>query len=75
MAGNVQEWVADWYASDYYANSPEANPTGPESSWGRVVRGSMWGTFFQDGRSTARNATDPTGPVHGIRCARSVASP
>jgi formylglycine-generating enzyme required for sulfatase activity len=28
IAGNVQEWVADWYAEDYYARSPKNNPKG-----------------------------------------------
>ncbi|MBK9602445.1 MAG: SUMF1/EgtB/PvdO family nonheme iron enzyme [Anaerolineales bacterium] len=31
MAGNVREWVADWYAKDYYANSPKVNPTGQKA--------------------------------------------
>jgi formylglycine-generating enzyme required for sulfatase activity len=29
MEGNVREYVEDWYSSNYYSNSPEADPTGP----------------------------------------------
>ena len=31
MSGNVLEWVADWYAADYYQRSPTSNPLGPDS--------------------------------------------
>jgi len=31
MLGNVREWVEDVYARDYYANSPAADPTGPQA--------------------------------------------
>ena len=42
MAGNVQEWVADWYAPDYYSYSPNNNPKGPEDGTSRVLRGGSW---------------------------------
>lgn len=36
---NLWEWVADWYAPDYYAASPTKNPTGPEQGVYKALRG------------------------------------
>jgi len=42
ITGNVWEWVADWYGSDYYSQAPPANPLGPATGAYKVFRGGSW---------------------------------
>jgi formylglycine-generating enzyme required for sulfatase activity/tRNA A-37 threonylcarbamoyl transferase component Bud32 len=72
MAGNVGDWVADWYNSGYYASSPVSNPKGPASGDDRVIRGGSWGGLEADVRAATRSRFPPDGPVVllGFRCAR-----
>jgi formylglycine-generating enzyme required for sulfatase activity len=70
MAGNVREWVNDWYADDYYAASPAENPTGPDTGGFRVLRGGSWGDFPYNVRSANRDRYFPYGRYvnFGFRC-------
>jgi formylglycine-generating enzyme required for sulfatase activity len=59
MHGGVWEWCSDWYAEDYYAKSPEADPTGPETGRLKVRRGGSWHTWPLYARASFRNWNTP----------------
>jgi formylglycine-generating enzyme required for sulfatase activity len=74
MAGNVSEWVNDWFSDTYYQHSPLRNPSGPTSGDQRVLRGSSWNDLPVDVRSTFRSRSDPdvkASSVIGFRCSAS----
>ena len=74
MAGNVREWVADWYDENYYKNSPTRNPPGPASGEQAVLRGGGWVNTARNVRVPFRSRLEPAqryGYV-GIRCTKTV---
>jgi len=72
MAGNVAEWVADWFGADFYATSPYKDPKGPQTGDFRMIRGGSWFNPARGLRTTSRlwNYPDLTSDTIGFRCAR-----
>jgi formylglycine-generating enzyme required for sulfatase activity len=66
MGGNVWEWVADFYQSKYYSESPSVDPTGPDDgglNHLRVIRGGSFQDNLFDLRTSNRGyevGPDPT---------------
>ncbi len=71
VAGNVMEWVSDWYQEDAYRDN-SSNPKGPTDGSFKVIRGASWGTLGQDTRLTIRLKMIPDfrDTTIGFRCAR-----
>jgi formylglycine-generating enzyme required for sulfatase activity len=69
MAGNVSEWVADWYDAEYYSIAPDQDPQGPVSGTSKVLRGGSWRGGV--GSALIRQDLPPVLPDNyiGFRCA------
>ena len=77
MAGNVLEWVSDFYDENYYGSSPANNPAGPAEGKYPVVRGGSWNNSFDHLRVSDRLFNDPkSGSFNiGFRCVRTDTTP
>lgn len=73
MAGNVREWLADWFDKNYYLVTPYENPTGPEAGIERSMRSGAYDADANEIYSTSRYKHEPqsAGLSRGFRCAES----
>jgi formylglycine-generating enzyme required for sulfatase activity len=74
VAGNVWEWVADWYAESGYRAGEESDPLGPAAGTLKVARGGAWNALPPQLRCATRNAWSPEARYSniGFRTAGSV---
>ncbi|MFC2080593.1 formylglycine-generating enzyme family protein [Bacteroidota bacterium] len=74
MAGNVVEWVNDFYAKDYFLNSPAENPQGPTYGKRRVIRGGGWRSGISCNTCWFRQSLRPywVDINVGFRCAKNI---
>jgi iron(II)-dependent oxidoreductase len=72
MAGNIAEWVQDWFGFDYYAYLPDRNPPGPTTGRYKGVRGGSWKSKPNMLRTATRggSAPDQRSATIGFRCAK-----
>jgi formylglycine-generating enzyme required for sulfatase activity len=71
MAGNVWEWVGDYYSETYYQDSPFSNPLGPDSGQEHVLRGGSWyDASFLIRTASRLKEPESVGNNFGFRCAR-----
>lgn len=77
LAGNLYEWVSDWYDDAVYTTQPTINPRGPAEG---TVKGQRGGSYINSPyrlRATFRTKGDPTehDPHVGFRCAQDAPAP
>lgn len=77
LYGNVSEWCNDRYAENYYRDSPDKDPVGPDQGDKRVLRGGAWNSSADACRASFRQADVPgitdacfARDTYGFRCVR-----
>lgn len=77
LAGNVFEWVSDWYGPGGYSSpDPSNEPTGPANGQTKVIKGGSWGdnAFFLRGANRGNLIPAAGTNFVGFRCVKDAAS-
>ncbi len=75
MAGNVSEWVSDWFDYDYYDDTPGVDPQGPATGDYKIRRGGSFVSGADDLTTFGRRVQVPDETYEdyvfdlGFRCA------
>jgi formylglycine-generating enzyme required for sulfatase activity len=75
MLGNVWEWTRDWYAADYYRQSPAVDPQGPETGEQHSIRSGSWSISPTDLQLYDRAHNNNRALNRGFRCAAATLTP
>ena len=72
MAGNVAEWVADYFDFGYYRLAPDHNPPGPDKVLDHGLRGGSWAATLEYAQTFVRDSSHSArpNPRVGFRCTR-----
>jgi formylglycine-generating enzyme required for sulfatase activity len=73
QAGNVAEWVQDWYDGEYYREGPLRNPPGPTRGQYKVTRGGSWSdmpVYLLSASRTTKLLPETRNAFVGFRCAQ-----
>jgi formylglycine-generating enzyme required for sulfatase activity len=66
MAGNVMQWVRDFYQDDYYRNAPEVDPEGPGTGTRCVTKGGDWTGNYVSLRCAFRGSAEPEQAFYNV---------